>query len=99
MSLDKQMKVYQSSFFARKVKRLKPAEKAELDQVVRDIIDSPAVGDEKKGDLKGVFIYKFKLHKNDYLLAYRICSENCLELIMVGPHENYYRALKNYLKS
>ncbi len=99
MSLDKQMKIYQSNSFARKVKRLKPSEKADLDQVVRGIIGNPSVGVEKKGDLKGIFIHKFKLHKDDYLLAYRICSEKSLELIMLGSHENYYRDLKSYLKS
>ncbi|MEA3436408.1 MAG: type II toxin-antitoxin system RelE/ParE family toxin [Thermodesulfobacteriota bacterium] len=33
-----------------------------------------------------------------YLLSYRFAEEN-LELIMIGPHENYYRDLKSYLKS
>jgi mRNA interferase RelE/StbE len=97
--LNKPMKIYQSSSFARKVKRLKQSEKLDLDQVIRDIINDPSSGAEKKGDLKGIFVYKFKLNKNDYLLAYRICSENSLELIMIGPHENYYRDLKEYLKS
>jgi mRNA interferase RelE/StbE len=97
--LNKPMKIYQSSSFARKVKRLKQSEKLDLDQVIRDIINDPSSGAEKKGDLKGIFVYKFKLNKNDYLLAYRICSENSLELIMIGPHEKYYRDLKEYLKS
>ncbi len=98
-SLDKQMKIYQSSSFARKVKKMQPAEKADLDQVVRDIINNIVIGVEKIGDLKGIFIHKFKLCKKDYLLAYRACSDNSLELIMIGPHENYYRDLKSYLKS
>jgi mRNA interferase RelE/StbE len=97
--LDKKIKIYQSSSFSRKVKRLKPAEKADLDQVIRDIINNPEIGVEKKGDLKGIFIYKFKLNKKSYLLAYRIYSENNFELIMIGPHENYYRDLKRYLES
>ncbi len=46
------MKVYQSRFFARKVKRLKPAEKADLDQVIRDIIGNPVIGVEKKRGLE-----------------------------------------------
>ncbi len=58
---------------------------------------TPSIGDEKKGDLKGIFIYKFKLGSTTYLLAYRF-SEDLLELIMFGPHENYYRDLKSYLK-
>ena len=32
-----------------------------------------------------------------YLLSYRI-REETLELIMIGPHENYYRDLKSYIK-
>ncbi|WP_353805755.1 type II toxin-antitoxin system RelE/ParE family toxin [Desulfobacter sp.] len=33
-----------------------------------------------------------------YLLAYRFVGDD-LELIMIGPHENYYRDLKSYIKS
>ncbi|OPX31044.1 MAG: addiction module toxin RelE, partial [Gemmatimonadaceae bacterium 4484_173] len=46
----------------------------------------------------GVFIHKFKLHAIQFLLAYRFCDLQTLELIMLGPHENYYRDLDNYLK-
>jgi mRNA interferase RelE/StbE len=28
------------------------------------------------------------------LLAYRVLDENALKLLMVGPHENFYRDLK-----
>ncbi len=97
--MGKQMKIYQSSSFARKAKKMQPVEKAGLDQGIKEIVNNTMVGVEKKGDLKGVFVHKFKLHKKDYLLAYRNASENSLELIMIGPHEKYYRDLKGYLKS
>nr|WP_287127002.1 hypothetical protein [Desulfobacter sp.] len=32
------------------------------------------------------------------MLAYRFVGDD-LELIMIGPHENYYRDLKSYIKS
>ncbi|MFW0860123.1 MAG: hypothetical protein AAGB97_08230 [Dehalococcoidia bacterium] len=32
------------------------------------------------------------------MLSYQFAGES-LELIMIGPHENYYRDLKAYLKS
>jgi hypothetical protein len=32
------------------------------------------------------------------LLAYRKIGDD-LELVMIGPHENYYRDLKQYLKN
>ncbi len=73
-------------------------EKVILDQEIRNIADNPSIGDEKKGDLKGIFVHKFKIKTAEYLLAYRMVGED-LELIMIGPHENYYRDLKHYLKS
>jgi len=47
---------------------------------------------------QGVFLHKFKLKTTQYLLAYRKVGKD-LELIMIGPHENYYRDLKQYLKN
>ena len=92
------MKVLQSKSFARKVKKFNKQEKKRLDTQIRKIIDNPTIGSEKKGDLRGVFVHKFKISSLQYLLAYRFVDEN-LELIMIGPHENYYRDLKKYLKS
>lgn len=82
------MKVYQSRSFEKRVKRFSESEK---------IMQNPSVGEEKKGDLRGVYVYKFRIKTLQYLLSYRMV-ENDLELIMIGPHENYYRDLKSYLK-
>lgn len=92
------MKIYQSRLFEKKVKKMSKAEKDVLDREMRKIAENPNIGEEKKGDLKGVFVYKFKLKTNFYLLAYRKTGID-LELIMIGSHENYYRDLKSYLKS
>ncbi len=92
------MKIYQSGSFTRKVKKLTKNEKAGLDSVVREIALRPGLGIEKKGDLTRIMIHKFKLHKKEYLLAYRVIEDKAIELIMIGPHENYYRDLKNYMR-
>ncbi len=92
------MKIYQSRSFAQKVKRLSKQEKEELDRGIRAIAENPSIGEEKKGDLRGIFIHKFALQTTQYLLAYRMVGKD-LELIMIGPHENYYRELKRYLGS
>ena len=89
------MKILQSRSFERKVKKLTKAQKKKLDGEIRKIVDNPSIGSEKKGDLRGVFVHKFKIYTLQYLLAYRFTQEN-LELIMIGPHENYYRDLKSY---
>jgi len=92
------MAIYQSKSFAQKVKKMRKPEKEILDQEVRKIAQNPSIGEEKKGDLTGVFVHKFKTETTQYLLAYRKTGED-LELVMIGPHENYYRDLKQYLKN
>ncbi len=92
------MKILQSRSFERKVKNFTRREKSKLDQEIRKLMDNPYIGSEKKGDLRGVYIHKFKIQVVQYLLAYRFVGEG-LELIMIGPHGNYYRDLKSYLKS
>ena len=91
------MKIYQSRSFAQKVKKLNKTEKTVLDTEIKKIITQPEIGIEKKGDLRGIFIHKFKIKSTQHLLAYRFTKES-LELIMLGPHENYYRDLKKNLK-
>ena len=92
------MKIIQSRSFENKVKRFSKKPKNILDKQIRKIIDKPSIGQEKKGDLRGVFVRKFKIETIQYLLSYRYISDN-LELITIGPHENYYRDLSSYLKS
>jgi len=91
------MKITQSRLFERKVKRLSKREKKTLDGEILKILENPSIGLEKKGDLRNVFVHKFKIASNQYLLAYRSSGVN-VALIMIGPHENYYRDLKNYLR-
>ena len=91
------MRVVQSPSFAKRIKKFKKSQKEHLDHQIRLIIENPQMGEEKKGDLKGVFVQKFKIDNLQYLLSYRF-KKDLLELIMIGPHENYYRDLKSYLK-
>lgn len=92
------MRIIQSRSFEKRIKKFSKTQKLILDEQIKLIIDNPAIGTEKKGDLKEVFIHKFKIKTIQYLLAYRF-NEETLELIMIGPHQNYYRDLKKYLKS
>lgn len=91
------MKIYQSRVFENKVKKFSKQEKELLDGEIRKIVENPLIGEEKKGDLRGIYVYKFKIKFLQYLLSYRMIKSD-LELIMIGPHENYYRQLKSYLK-
>ncbi len=93
------MKIYQSRLFEKKVKKYNSQQKKALDDIIKIIVSNPSGGQEKKGDLQGVFVYKFKLQDQMYLLAYRLPNPETLELITIGPHENYYRDLKHYLRN
>jgi len=92
------MKILQSRSFERKIKKFTKREKEALDKQVKNIAENPSIGTEKKGDLRGVFVHKFKINTLQYLLAYRFVDDD-LELVMIGPHANYYRDLKSYIKS
>ena len=92
------MKILQSRSFEQKVKKFGKQEKKVLDKQILKIVENSSVGIEKKGDLRGAYVHKFKIRSIQYLLSYRLIRDD-LELIMIGPHENYYRDLKNYLKA
>ena len=92
------MKIYQSRSFEKRIRRMHKQEKEVLDREIRNISEEPSIGEEKRGDLRGIFVHKFRIKAVEYLLAYRMVGED-LELIMIGPHENYYRDMKKYLKN
>ncbi len=88
------MRILVTPTFERTVKKLHKPQKAALDEAVRTIAGQPEVGEAKVGDLAGVQVYKFRMGSLLCLLAYRVLDENTLKLLMVGPHENFYRDLK-----
>jgi mRNA-degrading endonuclease RelE of RelBE toxin-antitoxin system len=88
------MRILVTPTFARAVKKLHRQQKAVLDAAVRTIASQPEVGETKVSDLAGVQVCKFRMGDLLCLLAYRVLDENTLKLLMLGPHENFYRGLK-----
>ena len=84
--------------FARVAKKLHARDKGVLDEAVRAIAHAPLLGEEKRGDLAGVFVHKFKLNNQETLLACEIRPSKLnpeeIVLLAVGPHENFYTQLK-----
>lgn len=87
------VQVLQSAMFKRAYKRLHPNLKANVDDAVKSIVLDPTVGQAKKGDLAGVFVYKFKSNGQLNLLAYEYDPATRM-LLLLGSHENFYRELK-----
>ncbi|MBI9092164.1 MAG: type II toxin-antitoxin system RelE/ParE family toxin [Desulfobacterium sp.] len=74
-------------------KRLHLKQKADVDEAIAEIVHDPTLGEAKKGDLAGVFVYKFKCSGKLTLLAYEYDPEIRM-LLLLGSHENFYRDLK-----
>ncbi|MBS7805861.1 type II toxin-antitoxin system RelE/ParE family toxin [Rhizobiales bacterium TNE-4] len=88
------MRLLVTSTFEPSVKKMHRQQKASLDDAVQAIAQNPELGESKVGDLLGVKVYKFMLQRQPCLLAYRVIVLQTIKLLMVGPHENFYRDLK-----
>jgi mRNA-degrading endonuclease RelE of RelBE toxin-antitoxin system len=89
------MQIIQTNRFKKAVKKLNPQQKSELDQAVKAIADNPYLGEQKKGDLDFLQVYKFRMNNQLTLLAYSYEEQIItLTLLDVGSHENFYRDIK-----
>ncbi len=87
------VQVLQSAAFSRAYKKLHKNQKADVDAAVDVIVKSPDLGEPKRGDLAGVYVYKFKSQNQLMLLAYEYDPKTRM-LLLLGSHENFYRNLK-----
>lgn len=73
-------------------------QKSDLDNAIRALINNPLLGEQKKGDLYFLRVYKFKMTKQLTLLGYSYENDSViLELITLGNHENFYRDVKKII--
>lgn len=88
-------RVLQTPTFKKAVKKLHQNQKKDLDKAVKELIENPLLGDQKKGDLAFLRVYKFKMNKQLTLLGYSYENGTVtLELMALGSHENFYRDIK-----
>ena len=90
------MEIRQTLEFKKIYKKLHSNQRAVVNEEIKKIVANPKIGVEKVGDLKGIFVHKFKISNQQYLLAYTF-DELTMTLIMLGVHENFYRSVKNLL--
>lgn len=88
-------------------KAAKPLQVA-IEDAVEAICSAPNLGEAKKGDLAGIWVYKFRFNRQTLLVAYRPPPPEqqaqgvdmdivWIDFYQVGSHENFYDALKKYL--
>ena len=88
--------VNQMPAFKKAYKTIGGKQKLQINLAIQRIIENPEIGEVKRGDLSGVYVYKFKIDLQEMLLAYEWDSEQRL-LLALGVHENFYRDLKKQL--
>lgn len=87
--------IRQTRRFGRIYKKLNDNVAVEVDGAIEAVAGNPDIGEKKKGDLSELWVYKFRCLGQLYLLGYT--REDGIRLIYleaVGPHENFYRDLK-----
>lgn len=85
----------QTKRFARQYKKLHDHIASSVDDAVTLICEQPDIGDRKKGDLASLWVYKFRVDGQLYLLGYsRDDTIRLIYLEAIGSHENFYRDMK-----
>ncbi len=64
------IEIRQMPAFKKSYKKLPDSYKSTVNEAIRTISSNPTIGEAKKGDLAGVYVYKFKIHQQYFLLAY-----------------------------
>jgi len=68
-----------------------------IEDEVEKIENNPNTGKAKIGDLAGFRVQTFSYKNHTYLIAYCIQGHELI-FYKIGPHENFYRELKTYVK-
>lgn len=86
-----------AKFFKKlKDKKLKSLYQEAIDAIRKD----HTIGNEKAGDLSGIYGYDIYYNKTNYELAYTVEYQDgkIIVVIMAGTRKNFYEELKRYMK-
>ena len=90
--------------FAQFVKKASKPLQLVIETKVDEVCNNPRIGQQKLGDLQGVFVYKFRFNTQEYLMAYKFdhfvgeTEITWIEFCQIGPHENFYTQLKKSIR-
>ena len=85
----------QTPRFLRSYKKLSNRELGFLHTAMDQLLKRPTIGVEKHGDLSNLFVHKFKVGKEEWLLGYTFnTTKKIITWEAIGRHENFYRDIK-----
>ena len=97
---NQEINVYQTRTFEKALNKLDDPVRDLVDDQIDLIIDNPEIGTLKKGDLSHIRVHKFKINDEQTLLGYNWNEGKVtLTLLLIGPHENFYRDIKRRRKA
>ena len=87
------MEIIQTNRFKKAYKKLHPNQLAAVNKAIKMVIGNPAIGEQKKGNLSWLRVYKFKVLGQLTLLGCNVEKNGkiVLTLVNLGAHENFYR--------
>ena len=90
------MKINQTNRFKKAYKKLHSNQLLEVNKAIKEVIKNPDIGEQKKGSLAWLRVYKFKVLGQLILLGYSVekTNEIILTFVDLGSHENFYRDLQ-----
>ena len=90
------MEIIQTNRFKKAYNKLHQNQLAAVNKAIETVIGNPDVGEQKKGSLSWLRVYKFKVLGQLVLLGYNVekNGKTVLTLVSIGPHENFYRDIK-----
>jgi mRNA-degrading endonuclease RelE of RelBE toxin-antitoxin system len=85
----------QTSRFSRLYKKLGKRQLVALHDAMDLVMKNPQTGQQKVGDLSNLYVFKYKLGNEDWLLGYTFQSnKKVITWHSIGQHENFYRDTK-----
>ena len=97
--------MYEIRYKPRAEKYFKKLKEKQLIDIYREALikisaDPYNEGEQKTGDLSGIYCRDIYYNKSNYEIAYRIYEENnkFIVVILAGTRENFYQELKRYMK-
>jgi mRNA-degrading endonuclease RelE of RelBE toxin-antitoxin system len=90
----------QTPRFSRLYKKLAKRQLIALHVAMDLLLKNPQSGQQKVGDLSELFVFKYKVGSEEWLLGYTVnTSKKIVTWHAVGHHENFYRDVKRNKKA
>jgi mRNA-degrading endonuclease RelE of RelBE toxin-antitoxin system len=89
------VEIIQTNRFKKAYKKLHSNQLADVNKAIEKVIENPNIGEQKKGNLSWLRVYKFRVLRQLVLLGYSIEKNKkiVLTLVSLSSHENFYRDL------